>query len=74
MNALQLSLPLIPEDAFLLSDNLAFSNKNGFIQFFNNATGIIYRCLDNDKESLNKYFGSNTISIDNHINYRYVGF
>ncbi len=51
MNALQLSLPLIPENAILLSDKLAFSSMNGFIQFFN-ATGIIYRCLDSDKESL----------------------
>ena len=51
MNALQLSLPLIPKNAILLSDKLAFSNMNGFIEFFN-ATGIIYRCLENDKESL----------------------
>jgi transposase len=51
VNALQLSLPLVPENAILLSDKLAFLNMNGFIHFFN-ATGIIYRCLDNDKESL----------------------
>ena len=33
MNALQLSLPLVPENAILLSDKLAFLNMNGFIHF-----------------------------------------
>ncbi|ETR68131.1 MAG: hypothetical protein OMM_04743 [Candidatus Magnetoglobus multicellularis str. Araruama] len=51
MKALQSSLPFLPEDAILLSDVLAYSNNDGFIQFFN-ATGIIYRCLENDKDSL----------------------
>ena len=51
MKALQSSLPFLPEDAILLSDVLAYSNNDGYIQFFN-ATGIIYRCLENDKDSL----------------------
>jgi len=85
MNALQLSLPLIPEDAVLLSDKLAFSNNNGFIQFFN-ATGIIYRCLENDKESLMFALGmffdlklakakdlSNNFGVSESTIYRYKG-
>ena len=51
MKVLQSSLPFLPEDAILLSDVLAYSNNDGYIQFFN-ATGIIYRCLENDKDSL----------------------
>ena len=35
----------------VLSYVLAYSNNDGCIQFFN-ATGIIYRCLENDKDSL----------------------
>ena len=51
MNALQSSLLYIPDGTVMLSDKLAFFRKNEFIHFFN-ASGIIYRCLDQDKESL----------------------